>query len=252
MNRFWVAAAVVLMAMGVGAEEPAKRPFTVFAAASLTEPMQRAVKLYELQAVRPVRCSFGASGMLAKQIANGAPADLFISANQEWMDFLEKDGRIAEGSRENLFANRLSVIRPRNAKMTIAKPEDIASASRVAIGDPANVPAGAYAKQFLERRGLWEGLQGRLVFALNVRAALMLVERGEVDAGIVFTTDALSSESVERCFEVDAADHDPIVYPAGIVKDGLDAALARDFLDFLRNGAGKDEFTKYGYSLANP
>ncbi len=186
--------AVLACGAAIGAE-PAPRPVTVFAAASLTSALGKLGDDYTKSTGVPVRFSFAASSTLARQIEAGAGADVFFSADQEWMDYLEQRGRIQKSSRHNLLGNRLALIAPADSKieLTIAPGFPLARAlgdGRLATGDPDSVPVGRYARQALTSLGVWNDVADRLVRAEDVRHALVFVAQGEVPLGIVYETDA--------------------------------------------------------------
>ena len=215
---------------------------TVFAAASLADVL-RALGERWARAEPPLalRLSLAASSTLARQIEQGAPADLFISADEAWMDRLQQRGRIDPASRRVLATNRLVVVR-QGAPTTAPAPQSVEAlraallaggpGARVATGDPSHVPVGLYARAALERLGLWAAVEPRLVRADNVRSALAFVERGEAAAGIVYATDARIAHGITVAAEFPAASHPPIRYPVAIVsgaKPAARAALARLF-----------------------
>lgn len=219
------------------AARAAGEPVTVFAAASLADVLREIEPALGV----PLRFSFAASSTLARQIEQGAPAHVFVSADEAWMDHLQRLGRIDAASRRVLATNRLVVVTAAAAAAPATPaapegapaPEAIGAAlglarrdARIATGDPAHVPAGRYAEQALRSLGLWERAAPRLVRAENVRSALAFVERGEAAAGIVYATDAAASSKVRVTAHVPAASHAPIVYPAALVSGAPPAARA--------------------------
>jgi molybdate transport system substrate-binding protein len=223
---------------------------TVFAAASLTDALNDVGKAYRAKTGDDVVFSFAASSALAKQIEASAGADLFVSADTDWMDFLDKKGLIIAGTRENLLANHLVLIAPadRNATVAIAPRFDLVGAlhgGKLAVADPASVPAGKYAKASLTALGVWHGLADRLAPAENVRAALAYVSRGEAPLGIVYKTDALSDKGVRIVGTFPDNTHPPIVYPAALVKDAKPEA--KEFLNFLSGPEARVIFEKNGF-----
>ena len=192
---------------------------TVFAAASLTDAMRDIGGAWEKAGHKPLKQSFSASSTLARQIEQGAPANLFASADEKWMDYLASRGLIAADTRADVLSNDLVLIvaADRATHVTIDKGFDLASLlgpnGRLATGNPAYVPAGIYAQQALTKLGLWSAVQGRLAPTEDVRGALQLVERGEAPAGIVYGTDAAVSRKVAIAGTFPAASHDPITYP---------------------------------------
>lgn len=228
---------------------------TIFAAASTTDTVQALAKQYEAERGVRVTCSFASSSTLAKQIDNGAPADLFLSADQTWMDYLAKKQAIVPASRVDLLANTLVLIAPagKSPAITLEKSFVIGAAftGRLAIGDPTNVPAGIYAKEAFTALGWWETLSGRLAPAVDVRAALKLVELGEADLGVVYATDAHASAKATATIAVVATIpqnlHTPIRYPIALTTAAKPAAA--EFLVYLQSEAGRAVFTAAGFSV---
>ncbi len=224
----------------------------VLAAASLQEALGEAADAWARQRhPRPV-LSFAGSSALARQIEAGAPADLFISADEAWMDRLEQRSLLAPGSRRVIAGNRLVLIAPSDSpvKLRIAKGFPLARAlgsGRLAMADPAAVPAGRYARAALEALGVWAAVEPRVVRSENVRAALALVERGEAPLGIVYATDAVASRKVRVVGVFPASSHPPIRYPAARLK----TAKAKDapaFLAFLGSRQARVIFARHGFS----
>ena len=245
-----LAIAAVAIASQTAAAAP---PITVFAASSLTQPLGDLAPVFTAQSGSRVRFSFAATSTLARQIESGAGADVFISADETWMTYLADRHLIAPGTRVDLLGNRLVLVVPADRPVTVslAPGFDLASLlghGRLATGDPAHVPAGRYARQALTALGVWRIAEHRLVPAESVRAALVLVERGEVPAGIVYETDAAASHKVRVAGIFPEATHDPIVYAAAIVA-GRDTPGARTFLAFLRSVVARATFTKYRFSI---
>lgn len=229
---------------------------TVFAAASTTDALQRIAALYEAETGVKVVPVFASSSTLAKQIASAAPADVVVSANPEWMDYLAEAGRLVEGSRFDLLRNRLVLVVPDAsplegtdndpAALLRALPED----ARLSLGDPSHVPAGIYAKQALGSLGLWDALRPRIAPGGDVRAALALVERGETPAGIVYATDAAIAPGVRAVASFPLDSHAPIVYPAALVAGG-DGEAGRRFLRFLAGPEARKVFEALGFGLVD-
>jgi molybdate transport system substrate-binding protein len=194
--------------------------------------------------------NFGSSGELQKQIEAGAPVDLFISAAQRQMDELGKKGLIVAASRKVFARNLVTVIKPADSKVDLAKPADLLDArvTKIVIGNPKTVPAGQYAEESLRALGLWERLQPRLVFAENVRQALDYVARGEVDAGVVYTTDAATRGlQVKEAFRPPDDTYRPVLYPAAVIAASKHGALAQAFLDLLTSRAGQATLGRFGF-----
>ncbi len=227
-------------------------PLTVFAAASLATALEQVRAVYEQQSGRHVNLSCAASSTLARQIESGAGAALFISADQDWVDYLVARHLVVESSRVSLLGNRLVLVAPadRATPVDIKPGFDLARLlgnGRLATGDPSHVPVGRYAREALTTLGAWTGVQRRLVSADSVRAALVLVERGEVPYGIVYETDARESRKVRTVGTFPESSHRPIVYPLVIVA-GRDGPEARDFYRFLQSERALAVFRAHGFS----
>ena len=250
-----LAAAALTLSLAVPAAR-ADEELTLFAAASMTDALTAAAEAYTAAGGPPVKLAFASSSTLAKQIENGAPADLFVSADQRWMDYLEERQLVAAGTRVDLAGNALVLIAPPGSTLAIepAPGFDLAGAlgdDRLAIGDPEHVPAGRYAKAALEYLGAWEAVEPKSVFAADVRAALAFVERGEVAAGIVYATDAAISESVRLVAASPQESHAPAVYPTA-ASAGRDDPAVRAFLAFLTGDAAADILRGYGFVVPAP
>jgi molybdate transport system substrate-binding protein len=229
-------------------ERPAAAPL-VLAAASLQESLNAAADAWAAQGhARPV-LSFAASSALARQIESGASADLFISADEEWMDTVERSGRIRGGTRADLVANSLVLVEPADADDDTVALVGISAAlgdGRLAMADPEAVPAGRYGKAALEQLGQWDAIADRVAPAENVRAALAMVERGQAPLGIVYATDARASRRVRTVATFPASSHPPILY-AGAVLTTSSSPDAQPFLAFLRSPEGQAIFARYGF-----
>jgi molybdate transport system substrate-binding protein len=227
---------------------------TVFAAASLKEAMDEQAKRFQAQTGNKVTVSYGASNALAKQIEAGAPADLFISADIDWMDYVDQRRLIAPGARFDLLRNTLVLIAPSTSVSTlkIGSHFDLAAAlgtERLAMANPDSVPAGKYGKSALEKLGVWASVEKRLARTDTVRAALALVSRGETPLGIVYKTDAIADKGVRIVDSFPPNTHPPIVYPAAVVAHGQSTA-ARPLLDYLRSAPARSVWEKHGFGLA--
>ncbi len=226
-------------------------PATVFAAASLTDALKRVAQLWAGAGHPLPHLSFAASSVLAQQVAQGAPADLFVSADERWMDWLAARKLIRGASRGDLLGNTLVLVEPEGALKpvtigpSLSWPSVLGPNGRLAVGDPASVPAGIYAKQALTRLGLWGTVAGRLAPAENVRAALLLVERGEAPAGVVYGSDAVSAPGLAVAGTFPENSHPPIRYPAALLSDNNEAAAV---LPFLHGDAAQAVFRRDGFS----
>lgn len=224
---------------------------TVFAATSVKDALDEIGNAYEKSTDRTIVASYGATSALAKQIENGAPADIFISADTEWMDYVETRKLIKPGSRQDLLTNQLVLIAPHTSTANVEIAPGFAIASllgngRLAIADPSAVPAGKYAKAALQKLGVWADVQSKIAPTENVRAALALVSRGEAPFGIVYRTDALLDKKVRIVAEFPAETHAPIVYPVALVSASSNVA-ASDFLAYLFSPAARAVFERYGF-----
>ena len=231
------------------APAPAAGEVTVFAAASLTAAVG---EVFEGEGSPEASLSFAASSVLARQIDAGAPADLFLSANSAWMDFLEQRGRIDTATRVDLLANRLVVVAPAGSgfDVEVAGEFDFPGSfgGRLALGDPGHVPAGMYARQALVRLGWWTRLEPRLAPAPDVRGALVFVERGACSAGIVYATDAAASGRIEVAAEIPDSLHEPILYPAAVVA-GRDSPQVRAAMARLLSPPAARIFQRHGFTV---
>jgi len=223
----------------------------VFAAASVTNALQEIGAAYEKTAAVQIKMSFDASSNLAHQIEAGAPADVFLAADTEWMDYLESRHLIRSATRRNVVGNRLVLIAPAESqiKLRIAPHFALAAAlgqGRLATADPDSVPAGRYARSALSTLGVWDEVAERLARAENVRAAMRFVARGEAPLGIVYSSDALVDRSVRVVDTFPANTHEPIVYPLALTTSAKGEAAG--FLAYLLSAQGREVFVKYGFT----
>ncbi len=237
---------------GADSGAPPTRVVTVFAAASLTDALLELGNQYTLKSGAKVEFSFAATSMLARQIESGAHADVFFSADQEWMDYLEQRGLIQRRSRHDVLGNKLVLVTSANStiQLQIAPHFPLLTAlhgERLAVADPDAVPAGRYARSALISLGVWNDVVDRLVRAENVRGALVFVARGEVPLGIVYQTDALIDHHVRIVGLFPADSHPPITYPIALTSTANESARA--FVDYLDGPAGQATFRKYGFAV---
>jgi molybdate transport system substrate-binding protein len=242
----FAAAAIVIRA---GAQS---RPVLVFAAASLKDALDAVAAEWRTESGKQATISYAASSTLAKQIENGAPADLFISADRDWMDYLQQRNLIASASRRNLVGNKLVLIAPKDStvQVTIAPGFPLAAVlgdGRLAMADPAGVPAGRYAKAALIKLGVWRAVAGHIAAAENVRAALLLVARGEAPLGIVYQTDAAAEPGVRIVGTFPPESHPPIVYPMALTKTARPDAAS--VAAYLRGPAAGAVFEAQGFTV---
>jgi len=241
--------AIALIASSAQAED-----VLVFAAASTTNALDEIAVLFNAKGLGTVKGSYASSSTLAKQIEQGAPADVFLSADQQWADYLAGKNLIDGASRFNLLGNELVLIAPADAKTPSIKIEKgidfpaLLGEGRLSTGDPDHVPVGIYVKQALENLGQWSLVEPKLARADSVRSALAFVERGEAPYGIVYSTDAAVSKKVKVVATFPTTLHDPVVYPVALVA-GRNNGAAKAYLDFLKSPAAKEVFVKYGFKV---
>jgi len=252
----WIATAVVLT-VGFGsipAISPvmAQTPLTVSAAISLSNALQEIKSLYQgSQPSVNLTYNFGASGALLQQIEQGAPVDVFFSAAAKQMDTLQQKNLLVPGTRRTLLTNSVALITPKNGP-ALADFKDLtrSQVQKIAIGEPRSVPAGQYAQEVLTNLKIFDALKPKLVYGNNVRQVLSYVETGNVDAGIVYITDAKQSNSVQVGAIAPPNLHSPIVYPVAVLKDSKNVTAARNFVQFLSGSQAKAVFQKYGFGIA--
>jgi molybdate transport system substrate-binding protein len=247
---------IALAALCFAAPARAAEPVAVFAAASLKTALDDAAAAWRTKTGIAVKASFAASSALAKQIENGAPADLFASADLAWMSYLEGKGLIKAGSRINLLGNNLVVIAKADAGVgPLALTRDgltkALAGGRWTTGDVMAVPVGVYAKEALETLGLWETLEPRLAPAENVRASLAFVSRGEAALGIVYETDVRADPSVKIVARIPSDSHQPIIYPFALTAAAKGEAPAQ-FLTFLASPEARPFFERQGFRVLGP
>jgi molybdate transport system substrate-binding protein len=220
----------------------------VFAAVSLTDALKEIGAAYRAEGGTKISFNFAASNTLARQIEEGAPADVFISADEPQMNRLQNGNHIVAESRRAVLSNTLAVIALAESQLAAASAADLAAqVGRLAVADPRLVPAGVYARSYLERARVWEQIAPKVIPLENVRAVLAAVESGNVDAGFVYQTDAALTKKCRIIFQVPAADAPPIRYPAALVHSSKQQVEAAKFLDFLRSDAARAVFEKYGF-----
>ncbi|NOG71390.1 molybdate ABC transporter substrate-binding protein [Roseicella sp. DB1501] len=234
----------------------AQEAITVFAAASLTDALRALAQAWQSQGHPAPRLSFAASSALARQMEQGAPADLFMSADEPWMDYVQKRGLIVPETRVSPIGNTLVLVAPADAAKPVALAREtdllarLGPQGRIATGDPAHVPVGKYAEAALRWMGQWDAVSPRLARADNVRSALLLVERGEAPYGIVYATDAAVSSAVKVVGTFPAASHPPITYPFALATRAAGNAEARALLAFLAGPQAMPVWQRFGFGLA--
>jgi molybdate transport system substrate-binding protein len=244
-------AALTALSLPPAARSQPAAGVTVFAAASLTDSLKSIADAYQARTGNKIVLSFGASSTLARQIEQGATADLFFSADTDWMDYLQKTGLIAEASRKDLLGNQLVLIAAGDnaTRLKIAPHFDLAGAlqgGRLALADPTSVPAGKYGKAALTALGVWDSVASRIAPAENVRIALQYVAHGEAPFGIVYATDAKADPTVRVVGVFPQTSHPPIIYPVALTKTASPQALG--FLTFLEGPEARAIFVKAGFS----
>jgi molybdate transport system substrate-binding protein len=257
MRRAILLSGLAILALGQGparAQQPV--PLTVFAAASLTDALRELGAQWAARGNPAPRFSFAASSALARQIEQGAPADLFLSADEAWANYLQQRNLLVNETRVSPLGSTLVLIAPAGAARPVAlnPGTDLAALlgtrGRLATGDPAHVPAGRYAREALAWLGQWDALSPRLARADNVRAALLLVERGEAPLGIVYATDAAASRNVRVLGTFPAGSHTPISYPFTLTRRAAGKAEALALLTFLAGPEAAPTWQRFGFTLA--
>ena len=258
MNKLKILILFLCLSANACTAEPSKK-VVVFAAASLTDAITAVAANYEKETNIEIQTSFASSSTLAKQIENGAPADIFISADSKWMQYLADKNVLNNASTTNLLGNQLILIAPKGkdfkvnadkgVKINADKGVNFADVftGKLCTGETESVPVGIYAKQALKLLGWWDAIKSRIVGTQDVRAALVNVERGECAAGIVYATDAKLSAKVEIVMVFDKNSHDAIVYPISLTKNANLTAMP--FYDYLKSGPAQAIFANYGFQL---
>jgi molybdate transport system substrate-binding protein len=246
--KILIIALALLASMSLPAVE-----ITVFAAASLTDSLKEIAAAYEKNSGDTIIFNFAASSTLARQIAEGAPADIVFSADEAKMDDLQKKNLIDPATRKSRLGNWLVVVVAADSALQIQSAGDLTNASikQIALADPKAVPAGIYAKAWLTQQQLWPVIEPKVVPTENVRGALAAVESGNVEAGVVYKTDAGISKKVKIAYEVPATDAPVISYPMALVNESKQPDAAKKFLDYLDSPETGDTFKKFGFSLRN-
>jgi molybdate transport system substrate-binding protein len=227
---------------------------TVAAAISLKDALTKVADQYKIDSGDSVEFAFGSSGQLAGQIQNGAPVDVFISAANKQVDQLEHAGIVDPAWRKLVAGNSLVLVVPSDSKLPATSLKSLAAqgVTNVAIGEPKSVPAGQYAEQALKHSGVYDAVKDKLILGTNVRQVLDYVERGEVSAGLVYSTDAkISGEKVRVTCTIDQTDHDPIVYPAAVIMVSKKQRAAKSFLDYVISNKGQATLREFGFTSPN-
>ena len=244
----------LIIGIALGISQPVAAKVTVFAAASMTNALQQIADEYKkVNPQEEVIFSFASSSALARQISTGAPADIFVSADQKWMDFVQEKKAIEESSRTVLVGNNLVMIAPKSSQidkvdLTDSKWQSLLNGNFLAVGDPEHVPVGIYAKAAFTHLGQWQALENKLARTDNVRSALALVERAEAPLGVVYATDAKVAREVKTVAVFPPQSHPPIEYPAAIVKDH-DNKDTQAFFTYLKSNEAKKVFAENGFAV---
>jgi molybdate transport system substrate-binding protein len=242
------------ISLSIGAASVSAADITVFAAASLKEALDQNIKAFSTRAGHQVRVSYAGSNALAKQIENGAPADLFLSADEEWMDFVAQKNLLVPGTRRNLLLNTLVLVAPADSdvRLAIAPNFPLLAAlkgGRLALANPDVVPIGKYARAALTALGVWNGIERSLTRSENVRASLVLVARGEAPLGIVYATDARAEPKTRVVDTFPASLHPPVIYPGALVA-GRQNPASQALLDYLGGAEARALWVKFGFGVA--
>lgn len=264
---FYLFMLVLLIVSGCSTNDKAKEPekqeqkqevvekeveLTVSAAASLQDALNEITENFTKDHPNvKINYNFGASGALQQQISQGAPVDLFFSAAEDKFDLLVEEGMIEKEKGIDLVGNEIVLVVPKESDLGIKTFEDLTKGNKISIGTPESVPAGKYAKETLEKLNIWNAIEGKVVYAKDVRQVLTYVETNNVDAGIVYKTDALISPKVEIVATADEDSHAPIIYPLGVIKDSSHAKEAELFYKYIQNETSMKILEKYGFKGLN-
>ena len=245
MQSLWRGLGVVIFCVMIVPARAAD--VNVYAASSLTDALKEIAAAYKTETGVRVSFNFAASSLLARQIEEGAPADLFFSADEAKMDALQKAGLVRAETRRDLLSNSLVIVASSESKLKIESPADLLQPDKIVLADPRAVPAGIYTREYLTKAGLWEKLQPKLVPTENVRSALAAVESGNADVGFVYKTDAQISPKVQVIFEISTESGPAIRYPIAMLKQAKELEAATGFLRYLEGDSARTVFEKYGF-----
>jgi molybdate transport system substrate-binding protein len=255
-SRYALAALLLVVRVGFAAAPPqSKTELTVSAAISLKDALDNVKQLYATaNPTVSVATNYGASGTLEVQIEQGAPVDVFLSAAPKQMDELAAKGLLLDGTRKDLLRGEVVLIVPKDSSAGISSFQDLArvDVKKIALGEPTTVPAGQYAKEVLTNLGIYDAVKSKSILAKDVRQVLTYVETGNVDAGLVYATDAQSSSKVKVVATAPEKSHSPVIYPVATIKSSKNSAAARAFTAFLSGPQARAVFQKYGFTMANP
>ena len=246
---------ILILALSIGLNLGTARAedILISAAASLTDVLKEIRSVYQATSTNRVNFNFGPSSGLARQIDEGAPADIFFSADLAQMHHLDKKSRLEPGTRKNLLTNQLVIIVAADSKLAPSSPKDLLKGDikRIALAEPSTVPVGVYTSNYLMNQSMWQQIKPKVVPVQDVRATLAAVESGNVEAGFVYKTDAAVSSKVKIVYEVPIDKGPQITYPVAIVKDSKRKQAAHDFLNYLQGSMAKAIFAKYGFIPLN-
>ncbi|WP_320047000.1 molybdate ABC transporter substrate-binding protein [uncultured Ilyobacter sp.] len=242
---------ILILACGKNKERvEVKKEITVSAAASLTEIMDELKPIFEEKYNTTLTVNLASSGTLQRQIEEGAPVDVFISASGKKMDILMEKELLDVETRENLLKNSLVLVVNKESSDKVKSLKDLSKSDvKVSIGEPGSVPAGRYAKESLEYYGDYEGIEAKLIFAKNVKQVLSYVESGEVDAGVVYESDAVNLKNSVTAQKIESESHSPIVYPGAVIKASENKESAKEFINFFKSSEVKKLAEKYGFEI---
>ncbi len=251
MNITTFLKAVPLLAIAWAGAAVHAATIAVFAAASLTDGLREIARDYQIKTGDKIEFNFAASSLLARQIEEGASADIFFSADEARMDALEKKGLVEKKSRRSRLSNSLVIVVAADSTLSIQSPKDLTTEkiAHIALADPQSVPAGIYAREYLRNVHLWDAIAPKVVPMANVRAALAAVEYGDAEAGIVYKTDAAISKKTRVACAVPPQDAPKISYPMAVMKEAKEPKAARAFLEYLDSEAAGRVFAKFGFIL---
>lgn len=247
-------AGILLFSMFIGGSKgkAEKTELLISAAVSMTDVLEELATTYENKHKDvSLIFTFGGSGTLQTQIEEGAPVDIFISAAQKQIDRLEEKGLIVEGTRKELLHNKVVLITPVNNQLNIKSFDDLLKdkVGKIGLGEPIGVPAGQYSEEVFRNLNIIDRIKGKFIYASDVRTVLTWVENGQVDCGLVYHTDALTSDKIKIVSEGPADSHTPIIYPVAVIKDCKNINLAKDFIDYLSSDEAIQIFNKYGFEM---
>lgn len=252
---------LILIVVGCGSNSDQNNPseneqldekptsLTISAAVSLTDALEEMQEIYESEHNVQLTFNLAGSGTLAQQIQQGAPIDLFISANQDWMDTLEEEDMIDPATREDVTGNKLVLIAHKDSTFSYQSFEEIdpTDLDEIAIGNPESVPAGGYTKDTLTSLGMWDDVQDQIILAKDVRQVLTYIETRNADIGFVYESDALSSEDITILATAEEGHHEPIIYPGALIADSKNLEEAQAFLDYILSDEGQDILAQHGF-----